>query len=156
MVAGVVLTLVGIFSYFSSLRTLQPPTYLWAVMVGLPLLGVGAGFANIGRDGAILRDLAEEVSTVAKAPLQTTDGPSRHEVETMAQTMGRGLATATNGDSLSELRTLYCGRCHGANPVAAKFCNQCGTSLLDQTCPGCGSSIIPTARFCTQCGKLVG
>jgi ribosomal protein L40E len=153
---GIVLAVIGMFSFFSSLRSFQPPTYLWGVMVGLPLLGVGAGLANFGRDGEILRDLAEEVSPVAKAPFNTTAGAARHGVETLAQDVERGLTTTMNGDSLSESETILCGRCLAANPVAAKFCNQCGTSLLIQTCQGCGASITPTARFCTECGKLVG
>ncbi|MGP0062100.1 MAG: double zinc ribbon domain-containing protein [Isosphaeraceae bacterium] len=61
-----------------------------------------------------------------------------------------------NGDGLADSQTNLCGRCLSANPVAAKFCNQCGTSLRSQTCSGCGASITPTARFCMGCGKLVG
>jgi ribosomal protein L40E len=133
---GAVLTVIGIFSYFSSLRTLKPPRYLWGVMVGLPLVGIGASFGNFGRDGEILRSLAEEVSPVA-------------------QGVGLGLTTARNGDVLSESGTTLCGRCDASNPADAKFCNQCGTSLLNQNCPECGASITPSARFCNQCGKLV-
>ena len=145
---GVVMSVVGMYSFFSSLRSFEPPTFLWGVMVGLPLLGIGASLAKFGRDGEILRKLAEEVSPVAKDSFKTS-------VETRAQSVESGLATARIGKSLSELGTILCGLCRAANPVDARFCNQCGTSLRNQTCPGCGASI-PTAHFCMDCGKMAG
>jgi ribosomal protein L40E len=150
---GILMSAIGMFSFFSSLRTFEPPTYLWGVMVGLPLLGVGAGLANFGRDHEILRDLAEEVSPAVKAPSDATAGAARSGAAVAEE---RGLLTGMNGDSFSDSESALCGRCLSANPVDARFCNQCGTSLQDQTCPGCGASITPTARFCMQCGKLVG
>jgi ribosomal protein L40E len=151
---GILMTALGLFSFFSSLRTFEPPTYLWGVMVGLPLLGVGAGLANFGRDDEILRNLAEEVSPTVKAPSDATAGAAKSGDKAPAEE--RGLSTGTNGNSFSDSETALCGRCLAANPADARFCNQCGTSLQDQTCPGCGASITPTARFCMQCGKLVG
>lgn len=46
IVLGVVLTVIGTMSYISSLRTFQPTSYLWGVMVGLPLISIGASFAR--------------------------------------------------------------------------------------------------------------
>jgi hypothetical protein len=138
---GVVMSVLGMFSFFSSLRTFEPPTYLWGVMVGLPLLGVGASLAKFGRDTEILRELAEEVAPVANDAFNTTEGVTRKGVPILAQTMDRGLAPSRNGDSLSESAMMLCNRCHAANSVDARFCNQCGTSLRNLTCPGCGAII---------------
>jgi class 3 adenylate cyclase len=42
-----------------------------------------------------------------------------------------------------------------AVPRGAKFCTECGTSLL-QTCPSCATPNAPTARFCSECGTALG
>ena len=47
---GVVLTVIGMISYVSSLSSLEPPSYLWGIMVGLPLLGIGASFTRFGQN----------------------------------------------------------------------------------------------------------
>jgi ribosomal protein L40E len=153
---GVILTGIGMVSYFSSRNKFQPPSNLWGVMVGLPLVGIGASLTNLGQHHEILRNLADEVSPVRKDSVDLMAEDTQHGVETMAHAVGRGLTTAMNGDGLSEPETILCNRCDAANPADAKFCNQCGTSLLSQKCPECGASITPTARFCNHCGKLVG
>jgi ribosomal protein L40E len=153
---GILMTAIGLFSFFSSLRTFEPPTYLWGVMVGLPLLGVGAGLANFGRDDEILRELAEEVSPAVRTASDPAAAAGAARTGTEAPALERGLTAGMNGDSFADSETALCGRCLAANPADARFCNQCGISLQDQTCRGCGASITPTARFCVQCGKLVG
>ncbi len=149
---GIVMAVVGILNFFSSLRSLEPPTYLWCTMVGLPLLGIGASLAKFGRDETILRDLAEVVSPEARASLVMKSNAASPDVDSVQH----GQSTVMCGDGLADSQTNLCGRCLAANPVAAKFCNQCGASLRSQTCSGCGASITPTARFCMGCGKLVG
>ena len=44
-----------------------------------------------------------------------------------------------------------CANCGADQPVGAKFCNECG-STLTQGCPACGSAITPGAKFCNECG----
>src|SRR3954454_12847676 len=44
-----------------------------------------------------------------------------------------------------------CARCGVDQPVGAKFCNECG-STLTQGCPVCGSAVSPGAKFCNECG----
>ncbi len=153
---GVILTGIGMVSYFSSRNKFQPPSNLWGVMVGLPLIGIGASLTNLGQHDEILRNLTEEVSPVRRESVKAMSQDTGYGVVTMAQSVGRGMNSATNGDGLFASVTLLCKRCDASNPTDARFCNQCGTSLLNQNCPECGAIITPTSRFCNQCGKLVG
>ena len=45
-----------------------------------------------------------------------------------------------------------CPQCRAANAQGARFCQQCGTSLMPATCGTCRASISPGAKFCQQCG----
>src|SRR5688572_32165648 len=49
---------------------------------------------------------------------------------------------------------MQCLRCQHENRTAAKFCEQCGTSL-GPVCVKCGSHVSPKARFCSQCAHPV-
>ncbi|EEZ6870470.1 zinc-ribbon domain-containing protein, partial [Escherichia coli] len=35
----------------------------------------------------------------------------------------------------------------------ARFCQQCGTSLVPSACAQCGTTLQPGTKFCAQCGK---
>jgi membrane protease subunit (stomatin/prohibitin family) len=45
-----------------------------------------------------------------------------------------------------------CAQCSAQNVAAAKFCNECGTSLLPVACPKCGHVPQAGAKFCIECG----
>jgi membrane protease subunit (stomatin/prohibitin family) len=45
-----------------------------------------------------------------------------------------------------------CPQCSAQNVAAAKFCNECGTSLLPVACPKCGHVPQAGAKFCIECG----
>jgi hypothetical protein len=46
---------------------------------------------------------------------------------------------------------MQCPQCHYENDQAVKFCEECGTRLI-QSCPSCGHEVRPTAKFCPECG----
>lgn len=46
-----------------------------------------------------------------------------------------------------------CPKCGSANANEARYCNQCGTSLLAIKCSGCGAELSPGTKFCDKCGK---
>ncbi|MCA9869918.1 MAG: AAA family ATPase [Anaerolineae bacterium] len=46
---------------------------------------------------------------------------------------------------------MICPNCQTANPVGAKFCNNCGTQL-PLSCPNCGQVNPQGAKFCNNCG----
>jgi membrane protease subunit (stomatin/prohibitin family) len=45
-----------------------------------------------------------------------------------------------------------CPKCSAQNVAAAKFCNECGTSLQPAACPKCGYVPQAGAKFCIECG----
>ena len=46
---------------------------------------------------------------------------------------------------------MICPRCQHENGAAAKFCEECASSL-DPVCANCGTQISLTAKFCSHCG----
>lgn len=51
---------------------------------------------------------------------------------------------------------LVCPQCQFENPSANKFCQQCGTSLTHNTCPGCGHLVQFNQANCEVCGTIAG
>ncbi|HEY9700397.1 MAG TPA: serine/threonine phosphatase [Trichocoleus sp.] len=51
---------------------------------------------------------------------------------------------------------LICPECLFENPDNNKFCQQCGVSLVEQTCPSCGFSVPFTLAQCPQCHAATG
>jgi class 3 adenylate cyclase/tetratricopeptide (TPR) repeat protein len=47
---------------------------------------------------------------------------------------------------------MTCPRCRHENRPGAKFCEECGASLV-RACGSCGSELSLTAKFCPECGK---
>jgi hypothetical protein len=51
---------------------------------------------------------------------------------------------------------MICPHCQYENSEGAKFCEECGTTLV-RACPSCGHEVRPTAKFCPACGTpLIG
>ncbi|MCC6381726.1 MAG: AAA family ATPase, partial [Dehalococcoidia bacterium] len=50
---------------------------------------------------------------------------------------------------------MGCPACGAENPVAAKFCQECG-SPQPRRCPACGHDVGATAKFCPECGERLG
>ena len=46
---------------------------------------------------------------------------------------------------------MHCAQCQQANPLGAKFCNECGAPL-PRPCQACGQVNPPQAKFCNECG----
>src|SRR5712692_4854557 len=49
---------------------------------------------------------------------------------------------------------MRCPNCRFENPEGTKFCEECGTKLV-QACPSCGHEVRPTAKFCGECGTTL-
>lgn len=47
---------------------------------------------------------------------------------------------------------MICSNCETSNPVEAKFCMNCGTSLA-VPCSNCGYKNVGLAKFCIECGQ---
>jgi protein phosphatase len=51
---------------------------------------------------------------------------------------------------------LICPQCQFENPIANKFCQQCGASLTHKACPECGAQVTYSAKECPKCGTFTG
>jgi class 3 adenylate cyclase/tetratricopeptide (TPR) repeat protein len=49
---------------------------------------------------------------------------------------------------------IVCSNCGAENPVAKKFCGDCGSALAS-VCSSCGGANAPGKRFCGDCGSLL-
>jgi len=63
-----------------------------------------------------------------------------------------GWGTSGTASPLGVATLLPCINCSAPNDAAARFCQQCGQSLLITKCVGCNSTLKPEAKFCDQCG----
>lgn len=51
---------------------------------------------------------------------------------------------------------LVCPQCQFENPEDHKFCQACGTSLVEKPCPNCGESVAWSVYNCPNCGTVTG
>jgi len=52
----------------------------------------------------------------------------------------------------------FCASCGALNQSRARFCQACGSRLLDSTgvaCPNCDARALPGDRFCDECGAAL-
>lgn len=49
--------------------------------------------------------------------------------------------------------TVSCPKCQSSNAQGAKFCAECGQSLLPKACSRCNQPLNPGAKFCSECGN---
>jgi ribosomal protein L40E len=54
------------------------------------------------------------------------------------------------------MANINCSFCDHANPVGAKFCNECGAGLGLRPCTQCEAINDVTATYCHHCGTLLG
>lgn len=59
--------------------------------------------------------------------------------------------TAYLNDTSLTPSVLRCPKCLSSNAESAKFCDQCGTSLV-RTCSRCGAENPPETTYCEKCG----
>ncbi|MBR8829175.1 MAG: serine/threonine phosphatase [Gomphosphaeria aponina SAG 52.96 = DSM 107014] len=51
---------------------------------------------------------------------------------------------------------LICPQCQFENPNTNKFCQGCGTSLIEKVCHQCGTKVNYSAENCPHCGAVTG
>jgi len=63
--------------------------------------------------------------------------------------------TQLNADNINVgLKPVTCPKCKNGNPAVAKFCSECGTSLVTK-CPICNVENSVGAKFCSGCGSEI-
>jgi NAD(P)-dependent dehydrogenase (short-subunit alcohol dehydrogenase family) len=50
---------------------------------------------------------------------------------------------------------MLCAKCGADNPVAKRFCGDCGAPLANR-CGQCGAENPPEKKFCGDCGRVLG
>ena len=141
LISGVILTAVGLISFFTSFGTFGPPRYFWATFLGLPLIAIGSALTLLGNLDNYYRYFAEELTPAGSEVFRNLATESQQAVETVAQAVGRGIAMGIGGApaaSSEVAETVDCKQCGSANPRSARFCNQCGVAL--------GVGVVPWLR----------
>lgn len=155
MVAGGLLFIVGIGSFFASFGGMEPPRYFWCAFIGLPIGFAGLMLTSYGFMGSIARYSTQEMAPVGKDAFNYLAEGTKDGVRTMASAVGEGLRAGSPPPAGGE--RVRCHKCNYANAVESKFCGQCGASLgKTRACPACNELNDPDAKFCDNCGRQMG
>lgn len=126
--AGLLCTIGGMVSFFSSFGSFEPPRHFWLCFVGMPLMFIGGILSKLGYMGTIVRYIAGESAPVATDTINYVADETQGAVQTMAKSAAQGIAEG-----------LAAGKAKTAN-----FCPQCGTSVQTdfKFCPDCGKQLL--------------
>jgi len=126
-IAGLICTIGGIISFFSSFGSFEPPHYFWLCFVGMPLMFVGGVMSQFGFIGAAARYVAGETAPVATDIINYVADETKGAVLTVAR-------SATTG--------ILEGRAAGKPAAEANFCPHCGFATRSdyEFCPKCGKA----------------
>lgn len=152
-IAGLMLTAIGLISFFSSFGSFETPKYFWCAFIGLPLLGVGVAVTGYGFMGSVARYQAGEVAPVMKDTFNYMADGTKDGIQTVASAIGRGLSSEAGNVTATSTR-IRCPKCNQDNDEEARFCDECGYSLQKtKACPACEEMNDPDAKFCDNCGQ---
>jgi hypothetical protein len=124
---GLLLTVIGFGSFLYSFGSHEFPRYFWCIFVGLPLLFVGISMSMFGFLGSFTRYVSGEQTPVMKDSFNYLAEGMQEGVKTVATAIGEGLAAGMHKDGGAGTRCLGC---HHDNDFDAKFCKNCGASLV--------------------------
>ena len=143
---GVLFTVIGAGSLFSSMGSFEPPRFFWCVFVGFPLMFVGAVISQMAFAGAVSRYMAGESAPVAKDTFNYMADGTKEGVRDVVGAIKDGIV----GDFIT------CPHCRESNDSDANFCNECGgTIALVKSCPKCRTKNDFDAKFCDDCGEAI-
>jgi hypothetical protein len=91
---GLIFTIVGFGSFFSSFGSFEPPGYFWCAFVGLPLVAVGLVMCKFGYLGTIYRYFAGEAAPVAKDAVNYMGEGIQPGVKAVAKAVTEGIIEA--------------------------------------------------------------
>ncbi|MDD4532364.1 MAG: zinc-ribbon domain-containing protein [Bacilli bacterium] len=138
LVAGIVLIVRGLMDLQSSFISL---------FIGIPITFVGGVFISFGFMKKFNQYTASQTAPVKKDVTNYMLDGTREEL---------GETTRTIFDSVNDHResnkTKRCPKCGELNDADAKFCDNCGASLV-KVCPKCGTENDINARYCDNCGE---
>lgn len=137
--AGIVLTVIGLVSFFSAFGTEKFPKLFFCAFIGLPMLGIGCAILSFAFKREIMRYAKNE------------GVPVINEASEEIKPAVKNVAAAVN-EGLKSEKTVTCPKCGTVNPADGKFCKECGTAI-GANCPNCGEKISPDDKFCNNCGE---
>ncbi|WP_397383974.1 hypothetical protein [Prosthecobacter sp.] len=91
---GLIFTIIGVVSFFSSFGGFGPPRYFWCCFVGMPLLFVGFMMCMFGFIGAIARYAAAEQVPVTTDAINDLAEGTQGAVKTLARSIAEGVQEA--------------------------------------------------------------
>jgi hypothetical protein len=148
VVVGLILTAIGLVSFFSAFGSFSPPRYFRCALIGLPMTGIGLSICKFGFMGAVTRYVAGEVAPVGKDTINYMADGTKEAVRDVAATVADGIRSGATAEAAA------CPKCNAENDPDARFCKNCGAPLATQrNCPNCGHPNAADARFCDNCGR---
>ena len=136
--AGLILTIIGIASFFSAFGSGDMPSLFWCAFVGLPMFGFGLMITIT----AFRREIATYHKNETAPVVNELAEDIKPAVQSVASAVREG-APAAQGS--------VCPHCGEQNDAAAKFCKNCGGALR-KDCPACGEQNEADAKVCDNCG----
>jgi hypothetical protein len=151
--AGLIFTIIGVGSFFSSFGGFEPPRHFWCAFIGLPLMGIGGSICRFAFMGAVTRYIADEVAPVGKDVTNYMVAGTKDSVRDLAVAVSEGISEGVQTHG-SQAAAILCPKCDHVNDVDAQFCKNCGSTLSkSRSCPNCSKPNDADARFCDHCGK---
>lgn len=138
---GLLFMLISIIDFFIALGSFNRPNLFWLFFLAMPLIFAGSICLKFGYMGAVARYTSSELSPVAKDTINyMVDGTKDTIVGAIKE--------------VREEKPNICPSCHKKNNNEAKFCDNCGQSLLKK-CLKCHTLNNVTAKFCINCGGSI-
>ncbi len=91
LAVGMLLTLIGIGSFFASFGSFEPPRFFWCAFLGMPLIFVGGSMTLFGFLGAFQRYVAGESVPVAKDVVNYMGENTQPGVKAIAKAAAQGI-----------------------------------------------------------------
>lgn len=91
---GLIFTMIGLVSFFSSFGQFESPRFFWCAFIGLPLLGIGLTMTKFGYLGSIARYVAGETAPVAKDAVNYMGEGVQPGVKAVAKAVTEGILEA--------------------------------------------------------------
>lgn len=155
-ICGGVFTILGFAMFILGVVTVsglfggdfQPESYIWIIFVGFGLIFVGSIFAKISS--------SFKISKIFKKNKDVIDA---HQNKNASNYYFGGNSSDNALDSFNlendaeaDAKGVVCPKCGTKNEIGAKFCDNCGASLVKR-CDSCGEENDIDAKFCRKCGK---
>jgi Double zinc ribbon len=152
VIAGVIFFVIGLPTT-SFVNRRDSNEYLWCLLVGGLLVGLGMQICKFAFMGAVRRYMAHELAPVGTDAVNYMAEGTKDAVRDVAAAVGEGLRAGAPSQHVPVAR---CNTCNSDNDASANFCKGCGTALAKaKPCASCSELNDPNARFCDQCGKAM-